>query len=189
MAEQMILMGVIGRPHGVRGLCHVHAYTADPEALARFAPLLDAKGAKWTLRWEREGIARLFDEAGRPVSDRSAAERLVNTRLFAARAQLPELEADEFYLADLIGMDVRNRDGLVIGQVGSAQDHGGGTYLEIALKAGGEVLLAFNRASVPHIDLAARALTVELPHEIIVAPETAAAEAAQDAPANGERAA
>ena len=40
-----ILMGVVGRPHGVRGLVHVQSYTADPRDLAGYGPLLDEQGA------------------------------------------------------------------------------------------------------------------------------------------------
>ena len=43
MSERLILMGVIGRPHGVRGLVRVNAYTEDPEALAGY-PLTDKAG-------------------------------------------------------------------------------------------------------------------------------------------------
>ena len=80
-----ILMGVIGRPHGVRGLVHVTSYAED---LTAYGPLTDAKGRQFVLRWRGEGvaeIAELADGAEVKVADRTAAEKLTNTRLFVDR--------------------------------------------------------------------------------------------------------
>ncbi|HLB97636.1 MAG TPA: 16S rRNA processing protein RimM, partial [Acetobacteraceae bacterium] len=51
MPETRILLGVIGRPHGVRGLVHVTSHTADPAALADYGPLSDDKGRRFTVTW------------------------------------------------------------------------------------------------------------------------------------------
>ena len=74
-------MGVVGRPHGVRGLVRVHSYTADPAQLAEYGPFDDERGRRFSLRWRGEGIAELAEiVAGRPVpiTDRSQADKLVN---------------------------------------------------------------------------------------------------------------
>ena len=117
MAAPLILMGVVGRPHGVRGLVHVHSYTEEPTDLARYSPLLDERGRRWSLAWRGEGVAELSDAEGKPVADRSAAERLVNMRLSVERDRLPAPEADDFYLADLIGLEAVDQAGAPIGQV------------------------------------------------------------------------
>ncbi len=49
-------------------------------------------------------MAELRDADGRALADRTAAERLVNTRLYVERDQLPAPDDDEFYLADLVGL-------------------------------------------------------------------------------------
>ncbi len=100
-------MGMIGRPHGVRGLVRVQSYASDPAALAEYGPLEDERGRRFVLRWRGEGIAELAEIVeGKPVPlrDRSAAERLVNLRLYLDRDRLPPPEEDEFYFADLIGL-------------------------------------------------------------------------------------
>ena len=43
MDDRLILMGVIGKPHGVRGLVRVNAYTEDPGALVDYAPLMSIR--------------------------------------------------------------------------------------------------------------------------------------------------
>ena len=98
MPEPRVLLGVIGRPHGVRGLVHVHSYTAEPTDLASYGPLLDEAGRTWTLAWRGEGVAALHDSEGRAVADRTAAQALTNTRLYVERERLPVTESDEFYL-------------------------------------------------------------------------------------------
>ncbi len=154
-------MGVIGRPHGVRGLLRVNAFTEDPEALADY-PLVDKTGRRFTLTWISDNIAQLT-ENGRKITDRNAAERLTNTELFAPRSALPDAEDEEFYLADLIGLQARDAAGAVLGTVAAVHDYGGGTSLEITP---GAVLVPFTRAAVPVVDLTAGHVVVSPPAEI-----------------------
>ena len=168
MPESRILMGVVGRPHGVRGLLRVHSYTADPAALPEYGPFMDERGRRWTLAWAADGVARLAELVdGRevPVADRTAAERLVNTRLLIDRAQLPPAEEDEFYLADLVGLEAMGPEGALLGRVDAVHDYGAGVSLEI-----GALLVPFTRAAVPEIDLAAGRITVAPPSEVAVSP-------------------
>ncbi len=126
MPESRILMGVIGRPHGVRGLVRVTSYADD---LTAYGPLSDAQGRRFVLRGRGEGVAEIAEVVGGAevkVADRTAAEKLTNTRLYVDRVQLPEPEADEFYLADLIGLAAVDVDGMVLGTVGAVHDYGAG---------------------------------------------------------------
>ena len=61
MPQQRILMGVIGRPHGVRGLVHLHSYAANPADLPSYGPLSDDRGRRFRLRWRSEGVAEVFE--------------------------------------------------------------------------------------------------------------------------------
>ncbi len=158
MTERRILMGVIGRPHGVRGLVHVQSYTADPSDLARYGVLSDEAGRAWTLRWQNAGVAELRDAEGRTLPDRNAAERLTNTRLYVERDRLPMPSDDEFYLADLVGMTSG------VGRVTAVHDYGAGVSLEFDTGA----IVPFTKACVPAVDVSAGRLTVVMPAEIIV---------------------
>ena len=170
MAQDRILLGVVGRPHGVRGLVHVHSYTAEPEALAEYGPLLDADGRGWTLAWRQTGVAELRDAAGRAVADRGEAERLVNLKLYVARDRLPPAGEDEFYLADLVGMAAATAEGTALGQVAVVHDYGAGPSLEIVREGVAPMLVPFTRAAVPVVDLAARRLVVVPPDEVEARP-------------------
>ena len=160
-------MGVIGRPHGVRGLVHVQSYTAAPDALAAYAPLHDDKGRRWSVAWRGDGVAELRDGEGRALPDRSAAEALTNLRLYVDRTQLPPPDEDEFYLADLVGMEARDAEGTPLGRVALVHDYGAGASLELARDGGQPPLIVpFTRASVPDVDVAARRVTVVPPAEV-----------------------
>ncbi len=163
MGDARILLGVVGRPHGVRGLVHLHSYTADPADLVAYGALADEAGRRWTVEWRGAGVAALRDADGRAVADRTAAERLVNTRLFVERGQLPAAEDDEFYLADLVGLQAVTPDGRALGRVNVVHDYGAGASLEI-----GALLVPFTRACVPVVDVAGGRVEVVLPDEVVV---------------------
>jgi 16S rRNA processing protein RimM len=170
VSEKLILMGVIGKPHGVRGLVRVNAFTADPEALAAYAPLLDAKGREFALEWVTGNVAQLTEitpSGRRRITDRDEAERLTNTELFAPRSALPQTDDEEFYFADLIGLTATDAAGQTLGTVAAVHDYGGGTSLEIAP---GALLVPFTRDAVPVVDIAAGHLVVNPPIETAAAP-------------------
>ncbi|MEJ0020336.1 MAG: ribosome maturation factor RimM [Acetobacteraceae bacterium] len=190
MAENRILLGVIGRAHGVRGLVRVTSYADD---LTAYGPLSDDRGRRFVLRWRGEGVAELAEIVGGSevkLPDRTAAEALTNTRLYVERARLPEPAEDEFYLADLIGMAARDTRQAVLGRVVAVHDYGAGASLEIQADDSRPLLVPFTRAAVPVVDLAARVVVVDPPEERDaaaggpVAPQDAAS--SQDAAAERE---
>ncbi|GBQ67203.1 ribosomal RNA small subunit 16S rRNA processing protein RimM [Ameyamaea chiangmaiensis NBRC 103196] len=163
MADTPILLAVIGRPHGVRGLVRVQCHAADPASLEGYDALFDDRGRRWTLRWRGEGIAELRDADGRVLADRDAAQAMVNQRLSVERAALPETDDGEFYHTDLIGLEAFEGD-RSWGRVKAVHDFGAGTILEI----GAGLMLPFTLACVPVVDLAGGRITVSLPDELEV---------------------
>ena len=172
MPDSRILLGVIGRPHGVVGLVRVTSHTADPAGLTAYGPLTDEAGRRVTLRWRGEGIAEVTVD-GVKLPDRTAAEKLTNARLYIERSRLPAPEDDEFYLVDLIGLAAVDADGETIGRVVTVHDYGAGASLEIGRATGAAVLVPFTRACVPAVDIAAGRVTVVMPDEIVVAEDAA----------------
>jgi len=173
MPRGCIQLGVIGRPHGVRGLVKVTSHTADPADLTTYGPLSDAEGRKYALRWKAEGVAevsRIVDGVAVKVTDRLQAEKLTNTRLFVDRCALPPADEDEYYLADLIGVAVVDPAGRTLGTVSTVHDYGAGASLEI-VSSGAPLLIPFTAACVPAVDIPAGRLVVVMPDEIIVRPE------------------
>jgi len=127
---------------------------------------MDDAGRRWSLSWASPGVAEVTEIVdGRPVRviDRNVAEKLVNLRLYVDRAQLPATEDDEFYLADLVGLEAVGAEGVSLGRVNAVHDYGAGASLEI-----GALLVPFTREAVPHVDLVAGRITVSPPAEVAV---------------------
>lgn len=165
MDDRLILMGVIGKPHGVRGQVRVNVFAEEPEALENYT-LTDRRGRRFALEWAHENVASLSEvtPAGkRRITDRGEAETLTNMELFVPRSALPETEEEEFYLADLIGLEARDEAGQVIGKVANVLDYGAGASLEIS--PGGRIL-PFTKACVPVVSVSGGFLTVIPPVEL-----------------------
>ena len=130
----MVILGEIGRPHGVRGEVKLHSFTSDPCAIAAYGVLVTDKGEAVTLKNVRAAhdhvIARIEG-----VTDRDGAERLKGRKLQVARDALPEIDdEDEEYAADLVGLTVADEAGHVFGEVIAVQNYGAGDLIEIAVE-------------------------------------------------------
>jgi len=176
--RKFVLLGEIGRPHGVRGLVRLHAFTSDPKAIGAYGPLTDATGQK------RFAIALLPGGIGRieGIADRDAAARLTGTKLYIERDRLPPpADPDEFLLCDLEGLKAVAEDGGELGTVMAVEDYGAGPFLVIQGGAGGgaaERLVPFTKAAVPVVDVAGgRVVVVALP-EVVVEPQPGEEDAA-----------
>jgi 16S rRNA processing protein RimM len=155
------IVGVIGRPHGLRGEVAVEVRTDEPQR--RFAlgqVLRDEEGTRsFTVQSARDHSGRLLVRFAELI-DREAAEAVRGTLLIAAVPfnERP-LEPEEFYDRQLIGLRVCRSDGVVVGTVSSVLHLPTQEVLEVAT-AGGSRLVPFVTALVPEIDLEDGCLTV-----------------------------
>ncbi|WP_149535902.1 ribosome maturation factor RimM [Siccirubricoccus phaeus] len=170
MAGKRILVGEIGRPHGVRGLVKLRSFTADPDAIADYGPLTDEAGTRqYRVVLLGDGLARVDG-----VTDRDGAAKLTGTRLYVERAALPPPEPEEYYLADLVGLAVETPEGQPLGTVRAVEEHGAGSFLVVQGRK--ELLLPFTRAVVPVVDLVLGKLTAIPPDEVVVPPSAPSAQ-------------
>ena len=155
-----ILLAVIGAPHGVRGEVRVKSFTGDPLALGDYGPLFAADGRRFTVTQVRPAktvVVARFKE----IADRTAAEAANGVELFVDRSALPEnLEEDEFYMADLVGLDGFDETGGPLGKVTAVHDFGGGDILEIG-SGRRSLMVPFTAAAVPTVDIAAGRVTID----------------------------
>lgn len=160
--SDLVLMAVIGAPHGVKGEVRAKPHTDDPLALDTYGPLRDEAGNAFEIQSIRPAknvvVLRL---AG--VTTREAAEGLKGRSLFIERARLPddELEEDEFFQTDLIGLAVHDAQGKAYGHVHAVHDFGGGDILELSLDGKRTVMIPFSEAAVTGIDIEAGTVTVD----------------------------
>lgn len=163
-----IFLGQIGAAHGIKGAVRIATHTQDPEAIGSYGPLLtDRDGLTITiskLRLHKNVVVAHI----KGISDRNAAELLNGVSLFIERDRLPEPEdEDEFYHADLIGLEARLETGVVIGTVIALPNFGAGDLIEIRNPTSGETYLyPFTKAVVPTINFEQRHLTIVVPIEV-----------------------
>ncbi len=154
--------------HGIRGFVKVKAFTENPGLLAEGPPLCDSTGEKTFpfLSFQQHGNIFLAQVEG--VSDRNAAEKLRGTKLYAPRAALPEITAkNTYYHSDLVGITAYNDKREVIGRVLAVANFGAGDLLEIKPPKGNSFYLPFTGTVVPHVDVAKKEMTVEVPHGLL----------------------
>lgn len=155
-----VQMAVIGAAHGIKGEVRVKSFTADPLALGGYGPLFDKDGRRFeiaAIRPQGDMVVARF----KGVDDRTAAEALTGLELHVDRSTLPEPdEDDEFYQADLAGLEARDAGGAVLGRVKAVQNFGGGDILVVAGR-GRELLVPFTMAAVPEVSIRGGYLTVD----------------------------
>jgi 16S rRNA processing protein RimM len=161
--NDLVLLGIVGAPHGVRGEVRIKAFTADPLAIAEYGPLLDEQGRSFEIADIRPAkevvVARL-----KGVTSREAAELLNGVKLHVTRDKLPAAEdEDEFLQADLVGCAVIAPDGAALGSVTAVVNYGAGDLLDIETPDGSSVLMPFTKTFAPRIDIAARRIEAEPP--------------------------
>lgn len=160
---KQICVGVVTGPQGVGGAVRIKSFTARPEDIAAYGPLADQTGTR-QLELRLVGAAKGVLIGRLPgVEDRNRAEALRGLRLYLPRAALPQPEEDEYYHADLIGLDAVLADGTAIGRVRAVHDFGADDTLEIERSGAPPLMVPFTRRVVPMIDITAGCLVIDPP--------------------------
>ena len=163
----VVIVGRIGGAYGVRGWVHVSSFTEPPENLLNYSPWLIAEGATWepftpvVVKPHGQGFVAQFAE----VDNREMAQALSARDLGTYRKAFPDLDDDEFYWRDLVGLRVVNADGSHLGTVSHLLETGAHDVLVIhgGVSSEGEtdVLIPFTARFVQSVDLKAGRLEVD----------------------------
>jgi len=166
MTETKILLAQIGAPHGIKGEVRVKPF-GEPNMLDQYGKLETKDGKKFKIkrmRPQKNMMVVKFEG----VNTREEAEALNRVELFIDRTKLPELEEeDEFYIEDLIGMDVLDESGVQLGTVLAVPNFGAGDMIEVKpTNSSSTYYLPFTKEVVPEIDFENASLTVVPPLEV-----------------------
>ncbi|MBB3040543.1 ribosome maturation factor RimM [Nocardioides soli] len=163
-----VLVGRIGKPHGIRGDVTIDVRTDEPER--RFArgavfAVQPPKGSASTLRtltvastkWHQSVLLVRFEE----IPDRNAAEAARGILLHATIAadETPE-DPDEYYDHQLVGLAAYDVSGAGLGEVTGLVHGGAQDLLSVRTPDGRDALVPFVKALVPEVDLAARRVVI-----------------------------
>lgn len=154
LMDDLICVGAFAGSYGVHGDVRLKSFTAEPEDIATYGALSTEDGAQ---QFEIELTRQLKNAFAAKVSGvltKEQADALRGTKLYVSRDRLPSLPDDEFYHADLVGLEVFDTGGTLLGRVKSVMNHGASDLLEVhgpGLKS--TVLLPFTQEAVPTVDL------------------------------------
>ena len=168
--DAVVVMGEVIGAYGVRGWLKVRPFTQSPEALLEYAT--------WWLK-TRDGVWREFRRreraAGRlhsgsllvaleGVETREAALAVKGAKVGVRRSALPGAGEDAYYWSDLTGLAVRNRAGVLLGEVAGLTEHGAHPLLRVTPPRGArgtERLIPFVPAIVDRVDVDAGRIDVD----------------------------
>ena len=158
---ERICLGAIVGVHGIKGEVKVKSFTADDVDVDAYGKLENKDGSKSFALKVVGHSKELLRCKIKGINDRNAAESLIGTELFVNREVLPELDEEEYYLADLIGLKVLDKSSVEVGVVAGVYNFGAGDILEIkVLETGKLEMLPFTKEYVPEVNIAKGYVTV-----------------------------
>jgi 16S rRNA processing protein RimM len=161
-----ICIGAIAGAFGITGEVRLKSFCSQPSDIGSYGPLSSEDGSHEFRITLTKPMTGGFGARIAGVSTREEAEALRGVSLFVDRVRLPSLPDDEFYHADLIGLDVLDTGGDLLGKVIAVHNHGAGDIIEISsTRHKSALLLPFTKAIVPNVDLSAGRVIVDLPDE------------------------
>jgi len=156
-----VLVGRIGKPHGIRGDVTINIRTDEPDRRFAVGAVLRAElppGSSSTLRqvtvatmrWHSSTLLVRFVES--PDRDSSEAARGITLYADLPSDATPE-DPDEYYDHQLVGLAVFDVDGRPLGEVTGLVHGGAQDLLEIRTPEGRDTLVPFVKALVPEVDV------------------------------------
>jgi 16S rRNA processing protein RimM len=174
-----VVVGRIGKPHGIKGEVTVDVRTDEPDLRFADGARLRAEAPRGAagvppyltvarIRWHLGVLLAAFEEAG----DRTAAEGLRGTVLHVTLdADATPDDPEEFYDHQLVGLSVHDLGGSVIGTV-TGVVHGAQDLLQVRATDGRDTLVPFVSALVPEVDVAGgRVVVADRPGLVAPLPE------------------
>jgi 16S rRNA processing protein RimM len=172
-SDDTVVVGRIGRPHGVRGEVTVEVRTDDPDlrfvpgATFRTDPAARGPLTVTGVHWHSGTLLLRLEGPSGPIDSREAAETVRNTELLVDVADLPEIEdPDSYYDHQLVGLAARLLDGSVLGDV-TAVRHEAQDLLVVRRQDAGDLLVPFVAAIVPTVDVAGGFVVVDPPEGLL----------------------
>lgn len=161
--EDFFRIGVITSTHGLRGEVKVFPTTDDVNRFKKLKKCIlrtnkgDIEVEKKSCKFFKNMVILSFKE----FEDINAVEKYKNCELFVRREDAMPLDEDEFYIADVIGMTVWEKDKL-IGELVDVMQTGANDVFVVDMSDGKELLIPVIKQCVLDIDYEAKRVTVEL---------------------------
>ena len=163
MLNDMLRVGVLVKPHGLAGEVKVYPTTDEPEKFTSLKKVyIKTKNETLTLKIDKAHYFKQFVIVHFEGLDRiEDVEPLMKKDLWIDREEAVDLEENEYYIADLLGMKVVTDEGKELGKIKDVMDTGANDVY-IVQTAGGEVLLPAIRECILNVDVENDLMTVHV---------------------------
>lgn len=162
--EDFLKVGVISSTHGIRGEVKVFPTTDDKERFLELdSVILDAGRERIVLKIEGVKFFKQFAILKfQGIDNINDIEKYKGRSLWISREQAVPLEEDEYYIADLIGMDVCLEDGSYFGRLNDVIETGANDVYVVEDTKGQEILLPAIHECILDVDVEANRMTIHL---------------------------
>lgn len=170
-APQYLILGEVLRPHALRGELRIRILTDYPERIIAgktiyLAEEIDSQAAAYQVEYLRAnkeyGLLKL-----RGIENRDQADLLRELLVLTDIDDAVPLEAGEFYLYEMIGLDVQTEDGETLGKLVEVLETGANDVYIIDSPRYGEVLIPAIDQTILKTDIDAGIMTVRLPEGLL----------------------
>lgn len=159
-ADELIRLGRIAGPHGVRGWVRIRSDTEPRNAILAYQPWLIGPERVEMRVVEGASSGRSVLAALAGVNDRAVAEELTGREILVHRSQLPGLAPNQYYWADLVGSAVLTTDGVSLGELSGMMETGANDVMLV--RGDRERLIPFVLGRyVRKVDVAAKRIEVD----------------------------
>jgi 16S rRNA processing protein RimM len=162
--EQLLQVGVITSTHGIRGEVKVYPTTDDAERFKKLKHVILDTG-KETIPFEIESV-KFFKQfvilKFKGIDNINDIERYKKCPLLIDREDAVDLEEDEYFIADMIGLTVYTEDGNVFGTLKDVMETGANDVYVIDSEAHGEVLVPAIKECILDINIDEGKMTIHL---------------------------
>ena len=166
--DDVLLIGRISTPFGVRGELKVALISSRPESLAKIKRVFAGPTLQpYTVTRFHEHKTNLYILRLQEVTTRDQAEELRSTDLYILAKEAAPLAEDEYFLHDLVGLQVRTQAGEEVGKVVELIETGANEVLVVRKIGQPDVLIPMIRRIVTQIDVAAGSIEVSSLEDII----------------------
>lgn len=171
--NKLVKLAFVSHPHGIKGEAEIRLLNPDPNE-----SILEEKMKVWLFpsspksKIATDGEERTIEKLRfgnkviaqfEGVKDRTELEGLIPFEIYLDRQAFPEPEEDEFYLIDLMGMDVVNESGEKLGTLESFSDNGMQYLFDVRFINGEKVTLPYVDAFFPEIDMENKKIIMIMP--------------------------
>lgn len=162
--EKMLQVGVITSTHGVRGEVKVFPTTDDPARFKKLKKVILDTGRE-TLPLEIQGV-KFFKQfvilKFKGIDNINDIEKYRKCSLFVERIDAVPLDDDEYFIADMIGMEVVTEDGEIFGTLKDVMETGANDVYIIESIGHGEVLVPAIKECILDVDIKGQKMKIHL---------------------------